>query len=67
MGIYYILNENNNEKGLTLLRKAKEANHYSTRKINLDEPVDYDNLKSIIEKEKNNLVEKKDMNVEFGW
>ena len=67
LGLYYILKENNNEKGLALLRKAKKANHHSLRKINLDEPIDYESLKKILEKEKDELVEKEDMNVEFGW
>ncbi len=67
LGLYYILKEDNKEKGLALLRKAKEANYYPLSDINLDEPKDYESLKNILEKVKDEIVVKEDMNVEFGW
>ena len=66
LALYYFLKVKDNEKGLSYLKLSKNFMH-NLKDLNLDEPVDYENIISFLEKAKEDEFKKEDLSVEFAF
>ena len=68
LGIYYVLKKNDYEKGVILMKPAKDNKFYYALKypLSLDQPIDNEKLRKEVENIKNAILEKREMsNVVF--